>query len=194
MVIAPCWLTTGIELCHQKIDCIRFSAKLELMEPIEKSKFYKGNPHPYDESLPSFAAINAREMAGEDQSQKLYCEFVTVAPIPTRDEETQAYRWRLLVEQVNILREDTLEGMFLRVKKLAEERARIAFTLAAQPTRDTMVFSAGHAFRLNVEIPDEQFLQIVARCAFEDPTLIDGMIEKSKSESFRNLIAGLKQS
>jgi len=162
------------------------------MEPTEKSKFYKGNPHPYDESLPSFAAINVREMAGEDQSQKLYCEFITVAPIPKRDEETQAYRWRLLVEQVNILREDTGEGIFPRVKKLAEERAKIAFLFAAQPTRDTMVFSAGQAFRLNFEIPEDQFLQIVARCAFEDPALIDGMIEKSQCVSFRNLIAGLK--
>jgi hypothetical protein len=164
------------------------------MEPIEKSKFYKGNPHPYDESLPSFAAINVREIAGEDESQKLYCEFITVAPSPTRDEEAESYRWRLLVEQVSILREDTREGMFPRVKKLAEERAKIAFLMAAQPTRDTMVFSAGHAFRLNIEIQEEQFLQIVARCAFEDPTLIDGMMEKSQSASFRNLIAGLKHS
>jgi hypothetical protein len=164
------------------------------MELIEKSKFYKGNPHPYDESLPSFAAINVWEMAGEDQSPKLCCEFITVAPIPIRDEEAQAYRWRLLVEQVNILREDTDEGMFPRVKKLAEERARIAFTFAAQPTRDTMIFSAGQSFRLNFEISQEQFLGIVARCAFEDPALIDGMIEKSKSASFRNLIVSLKQS
>jgi len=164
------------------------------MEPIERSKFYKGNPHPYDESLPSFAAINVTEMAGEGQSPKLSCEFITVAPNPTRDEETQSYRWRLLIEQVNILREDTSEGIFPRVKKLAEERTRIAFTFAAQPTRDTMVFSAGQAFRLNFEIQEDQFLQIVARCAFEDPTLIDGMLEKSQSESFRNLIAGLKQS
>jgi hypothetical protein len=158
------------------------------MEPIEKSRFYKGNPHPYDESLPSFAVINVWEPAGE----KLNCEFITVAPIPTRDEETQAYRWRLLVEQVNILKEDTREGMFPRVKKLAEERAKIAFIFASQPTRDTMIFSAGHAFRLNIEIPDEQFLQIVARCAFEDPTLIDGMIEKSQCAAFRNLITTLK--
>jgi len=158
------------------------------MEPIEKSRFYKGNPHPYDESLPSFAVINVWEAAGE----KLKCEFITVAPIPTRDEETQAYRWRLLVEQVNILKEDTREGMFPRVKKLAEERAKIAFIFASQPTRDTMIFSAGHAFRLNIEITEEQFLQIVARCAFEDPTLIDGMIEKTQSASFRNLIASLK--
>jgi hypothetical protein len=164
------------------------------MDSIEKSRFYKGNPHPYDESLPSFAAITVREMAGEDPSQKLSCEFITVAPIPTRDEEAQAYRWRLLVEQVNILKDDTREGMFPRVKKLAEERARIAFTFAAQPTRDTMVFSAGQAFRLNVEISEDQFLSIVARCAFEDPTLIDGMIARSQCESFRNLIAGLKPS
>jgi hypothetical protein len=159
------------------------------MERIEKSKFYKGNPHPYDESLPSFAAINVTEMAGEGQSQKLSCEFVTVAPIPTRDEETQAYRWRLLVEQINILKEDTLEGIFPRVKKLAEERVKIAYISASQPTRDTMVFSAGHAFRLNFEITEEQFLGIIGRCAFEDPALIDGMIERSQSVSFRNLIA-----
>jgi hypothetical protein len=162
------------------------------MEPIEASKYYKGNAHPYDESLPSFAAINLTEMAGEDPAQKLSCEFITVAPNPKQDEETGSYTWKLLVEQVNILREDTPEGIFPRVKKLAEERARIAFLFASQPTRDTMLFSAGHAFRLNIEIPEEQFLQIVARCAFGDPTLIDGMIEKSKSASFRNLIAGLK--
>lgn len=158
-------------------------------KPIEQSKFYKGNPHPYDESLPSFAAINVTEMAGEDPSQKLSCEFITVAPLPTRDEETQAYRWRLLVEQISILREDTREGMFPRVKKLAEERVKIAYISASQPTRDTMVFSAAHAFRLNFEITEEQFLGIVARCAFEDPALTDGMIEKSKCASFRNLIA-----
>src|ERR1035438_5784926 len=99
---------------------------LRRMEPIEKSKFYKGNPHPYDESLPSFAAINVTEMPGEGPSQKLSCEFITVAPIPTRDEEMQAYRWKLLVEQINILREDTREGIFPRVKKLAEERVKIA--------------------------------------------------------------------
>ena len=166
----------------------------EIMEPIEKSKFYKGNPHPYDESLPSFAAINVSETDGGDPSQKLHCEFITVAPNPQRDEETQSYRWKLLVEQVSILHEDTREGMFPRVKKLAEERARIAFNFAAAPTRDTMIFSAGNAFRLNVEITEEQFLQIVARCAFEDPTLVDAMLERSKSASFRNLIAGLKHS
>jgi hypothetical protein len=164
------------------------------MQQSETSKFYKGNPHPYDESLPSFAAINVRETIGEDKTPKLFCEFITVAPIPTRDEETGAYRWRLLVEQVNILREDTAEGMFPRIKKLAEERARIAFTMAAQPTRDTMVFSAGQGFRLNFEISEDQFLQSVARCTFEDPSLIDGMIERSQCESFRNLIATLKQS
>jgi hypothetical protein len=162
---------------------------LEFMETIEESKFFKGNPHPYDESLPSFAAINVTETAGEGQSQKLSCEFITVAPIPTRDEKTQAYRWRLLVEQINILNEDTREGIFPRVKKLAEERVRIAYISASQPTRDTMIFSAGHAFRLNFEITEEQFLGIIGRCAFEDPTLIDGMIEKSKCPSFRNLIA-----
>ncbi len=159
------------------------------MEPIEKSKFYKGNPHPYDEALPSFAAINVTEMAGENQAKKLYCEFITVAPIPTRDDETGAYRWRLLVEQINVLNEDTLEGIFPRVKKLAEERVKIAYITASQPTRDTMVFSAGHSFRLNFEITEEQFLAIVGRCAFGDPALIDGMIERSKCESFRNLIA-----
>jgi hypothetical protein len=52
-----------------------------------------------------------------------------------------------------------------------------------------MVFSAGHAFRLNVEISEEHFLGMVARCAFGDPALIDGMIEKSQCASFRNLIA-----
>jgi hypothetical protein len=36
---------------------------LELVKPIETSKFFKGNPHPHDESLPSFAAINVTEMA-----------------------------------------------------------------------------------------------------------------------------------
>jgi len=162
---------------------------LRLMEPIEKSKFYKGNPHPYDESLPSFAAINVTEMGGAGQPPKLSCEFITVAPNPTRDEETQTYRWRLLVEQINVLKEDTREGIFPRVKKLAEERVKIAYIAASQPTRDTMVFSAGHAFRLNVEISEEHFLGIVARCAFEDPTLSDGMIEKSQCASFRNLIA-----
>jgi len=168
---------------------------LGIMQPIEQSKFYKGNPHPYDESLPSFAAINVTEVpAGENTTQTLSCEFITVAPIPTRDEATQAYRWRLLVEQINILQKDTREGIFPRVKKLAEERVKIAYISASQPTRDTMIFSAGYAFRLNVEISQEQFLGTVGRCTFEDPTLIDGMLAKSKCESFRNLIAGLKTS
>jgi hypothetical protein len=163
----------------------------ELKETTVEHKFYKGNPHPYDESMPSFAAINFTESAGEDASDKLACEFITVAPIPTRDEETQAYKWRPLVEQINILREDTRQGIFPRVKKLAEERVKIAYISASQPTRDTMIFSAGHAFRLNAEISEEHFLGIVGRCAFQDPTLINTIIERSKSESFRNLIAGL---
>jgi len=162
------------------------------MHQIENHKFYKGNPHPYDESMPSFAAINVMEIAEEDDAQKLTCEFITVAPQAGRDEVTMAYRWRLLVEQINVLKDDTLEGLFPRVKKLAEERVRIAYLTAAQPTRDTMVFSAGHAFRLNHEIAEEQFVGLVGRCGFEDPALVEGMLEKSKSESFRNLIAGLK--
>ena len=165
-----------------------------LMGQIEQHKFYKGNPHPYDESLPSFAAINVAAAGGEDEPQKLSCEFITVAPQSTRDDESQSYRWRLLVEQINILKEDTLEGIFPRVKKLAEERVKIAYISASQPTRDTMVFSAGHAFRLNHEIAEEQFLGLVGRYAFEDPTLIDGMLERSKSDSFRGLIVGLKHS
>jgi len=155
-------------------------------------KFYKGNPHPYDESLPSFAAINVIEMAEEGQSQKLTCEFITVAPNSKPDERTNAYGWRLLVEQISILKDDTRLGIFTRVKKLVEERVKIAYIVASQSTRDTMVFSAGHAFRLNHEITEEQFLQIVGRSAFGDASLIEGMIERSKVESFRNLIVGIK--
>ena len=77
----------------------------ELPRQNVKHRFYKGNPHPYDESLPSFAAMNVTENIGEDGVGKLTCEFITVAPMPTRDEETQAYRWRLIVEQINILNE-----------------------------------------------------------------------------------------
>ena len=163
------------------------------MEQVEQHKFYKGNPHPYDESLPSFATINVWETTGDNQSQKLCCEFITVVPQPKPDDESESCRWRLLVEQINILKEDTREGLFSRVKKLAEERVRIAYISASQPTRDTMVFSAGHSFRLNHEISQDQFLTLIGRCAFEDPTLVDGMIERSKSESFRALISGLRQ-
>jgi hypothetical protein len=52
-----------------------------------------------------------------------------------------------------------------------------------------MLLSAAYGFHLNVEISEEQFLGIVGRCGFEDPALIDGMIEKSQCASFRNLIA-----
>jgi hypothetical protein len=164
----------------------------ELLEQSVEHKFYKGNPHPYDESLPSFTAINAWEADGDDGAPKLSCEFVTVAPDPKMDEDTMSYKWRLLVEQINILPGDTLEGIFPRVKKLAEERTRIAYVFAAQPTRDTMILSASHAVRRNYEIAGEQFLEIVGRSAFADSTLIDGMVEKSKCASFQNLLARLK--
>jgi len=157
-------------------------------------KFYKGNPHPYDESLPSFAAINVTESPGEGQAQKLTCEFITVAPTPSRDEETQAFKWRLIVEQINILHEDTRRAIFPRVRKLVEERVKIAYISASAPTRDTMIFSAGHAFRLNAEISEEHFLGLVGRYAFQDADLIDGILEKSQCESFRKLIGSLKQS
>jgi len=115
-----------------------------------------------------------------------------VAPNSKPDERTNAYGWRLLVEQISILKDDTRLGIFTRVKKLVEERVKIAYIVASQSTRDTMVFSAGHAFRLNHEITEEQFLQIVGRSAFGDASLIEGMIERSKVESFRNLIVGIK--
>jgi len=162
------------------------------MEKIETHKFYKGHPHPYDESLPSFAAINVAETSGDDGDHKLSCEFITVAPLSVPDQESRSYGWRLLVEQINILKEDTSEGLFPRVKKLAEERVKIAYISASQATRDTMVFSAGHAFRLNHEIAEEQFLALVGRCAFADPALVEGMIARSKSASFRDLVANLK--
>ena len=66
------------------------SGQPELMEQIETHKFYKGNPHPYDESLPSFAAINVAETTGDDGAQKLSCEFITVAPQSAPDEESQS--------------------------------------------------------------------------------------------------------
>jgi len=169
--------------------------QLTELNPVEHTvihKFYKGNPHPYDESLPSFAVINVQEMTGEDGAQKLTCEFVTVAPNPKPDEETHAYGWRLLVEQISILKDDTREGIFTRVKKLVEERVKIAYIVASQTTRDTMVFSAGHAFRLKYEITEDQFLQILGRSALGDSTLLDNMIERSKVASFRELITRFK--
>jgi hypothetical protein len=164
----------------------------ELLEQAAEHRFYKGNPHPYDEALPSFTAINAWEEEGSDGPPKLYCEFITVAPDPKMDEDTMAYKWRVIGEQINVLAADTLSGIFPRVKKLAEERARIAYVCAAQPTRDTMVLSASHAVSRNYEITGEQFLEIVGRSAFADPMLLATMLERSKCGSFQSLVERLK--
>jgi tetratricopeptide (TPR) repeat protein len=157
------------------------------------SKFYKGNPHPYDENLPSFAAINIWETGGDDASSQLSCEFITLAPDPIRDEANLCYRWKLIVEQVELLPEDTRQGMFPRVKRLVEERGKRAYILASKPTRDTMVYSAGHAFRLNAELSEDQFLRIVAQCTHDDQALFDGMLEKAQCPSFRDVVGKLKQ-
>ena len=87
------------------------------------------------------------------------------------------------------------DGLFPRVKEAGGIVGAncLYFRLRAN-TEHLTIFSAGHAFRLNAEISEEHFMGIVGRYVFQDPQLIDGILEKSTCESFRNLIAGLKQS
>jgi hypothetical protein len=160
------------------------------MKPIEKSKFYKGNPHPYDECLPSFFAINAIELIGEGNSLKFYGELVALIPDPKFDEEKRVFSWTPLVD--HLISAANSEDVFQGGKELAAETIRIAYNNAARPTQDNLIFAASRTVHLKDEISEEQFSQILSRCAIEDASLIDGIIHKSKSESFRKLIAGLK--
>jgi len=161
------------------------------MKPIEKSKFYKGGQHPYDDCLPSFSVINVIEKKEEGSRLKFHGELVALIPDPKYDEKNQVFKWTLLIEQ--FISCDNWEDVFLAGKELAVQTIRIAFNNAARPTQDNHIFARARMFYLNDEITAEQLLAIVAQCDQNDPKLIGTMIEKSKSESFRKLIAGLKK-